>query len=166
MPIEHATTFPVKGQAFRVPVAFRNNVGQLVTGWTDPSCTVSVDGGAPAAGPTPVETGSSGLGFIVLDASTMNATHVEIVAQIANVSANKAVVVVRPLAISETGRWDADEVKRFERLLVNVFARLVNRNEIDQTSGATRVYDSTDAAVALSGLTGYDGETQRRGRLA
>jgi len=102
MAASDAHVFPVQNVAFRQYICFRDNTGELVTGWTVPSCVISIDGAASIAGPTPVEDPSAdGMGWIDLSAGNMNGRTIGIVATITNAGAKKYVAFLTTGGLSE-----------------------------------------------------------------
>lgn len=95
--------FPVKNVAYRHPVHFRKNDGTLITSWTSPSAIIVKDGGASAPSTNaPVESpAGSGLGYIDLTASEMNAEMVQFVADVTNADALEFVGVVSTGGLAE-----------------------------------------------------------------
>lgn len=64
---------PRKNTAFRMPVAFRDSDGELVTTWSGADSEVSIDGGSYADCTNEiVEIGTSGTGYLDLTAAEMN----------------------------------------------------------------------------------------------
>lgn len=83
-----ATPLPLKNTAFRFYFDLRTAAGVLVTGWTTPTATVSLDGGnyASSSG-TPTEIQTSGTGYLDLTAGEMNTNNTIIKVSVANTGA-------------------------------------------------------------------------------
>ena len=69
-----AIVFPVKNAAYRVYFTVRDSTGTVITSWTSPTATISKDGAATVSSTnTPTEIGTSGMGYLDLTATEMNA---------------------------------------------------------------------------------------------
>lgn len=133
-----ATTFPVKGQAFRLAgvITSASTLNPIAAGTL--TTTISKDGaafGAPA-GAGAVQIGTTGFLTIDLSAADMNANSI-----IVNVASNSAGAVnftrelVPEILTEPIGRWDAQTVIRYEQCGVQTFA--VYGNEYDFLAGGT-----------------------------
>lgn len=98
-----AIVFPVKNQAYRVYFTVRDSTGAVITSWTSPTAVVTKDGGATASSTnTPTEIGTSGLGYLDLTATEMNAYSTTIKVSVTNANSRDTVVVLITEGVTQT----------------------------------------------------------------
>src|SRR4051794_10857773 len=122
-----SSAFAVRGQPFRtsfktISIATGNPIAA-----TSLSAQISKDGGTfSSSGVTAAQIGSTGYGYVDLDATAMDANTILLrVTATGAVEFSKEIV---PLELTEpTGRYDTQAVHRLEQLLVQLYAALFNR---------------------------------------
>lgn len=96
MSASDATVFPVKNVAYRQYFTIRDITGAVITSWNTPTATISKDGGtASATSNNPVEIATnSGMGYIDLTSTEMNADAVIVKVAVINANAVNTVFSV------------------------------------------------------------------------
>lgn len=88
---------PTKNAAWRVYFTIFDNTGAIVTSWTSPAGSISKDGaGFAATTNAPVEIGTSGIGYVDLTATEMNADGVCLKLSVGNANAKPTPLFVAP----------------------------------------------------------------------
>lgn len=156
MAFADATAFPAKNQPFIIPVSIRDMDGNLVTGWTGAASSISVGGASAAAGATPTEVGSTGMGTLSLTADQMNGSLILVKVTVTNANALPYIAGIYTSDFSDdpstfsTNRWD--------RILAATYAWLWNYKTTRRVAGRAasifkvfrRGLDRTDANVFAS----------------
>lgn len=146
-----ATAVPVKNQAYRVTLPILDADGDLVTGATAPDSEVSKDGGAFADATneiTEIAT-ASGMYFLDLTATEMNADTVSVIVKTTSTGAKTTPIVMYP---NEVGDIDVD-VTAFGGT-AGTFA--AGRPEVNTTHAAGTAWGSgaiTAASIATDAFT-------------
>ncbi len=154
MAIADATSFPVKGQAFRTSgVITSSATSNPITAVLDTlRAQVSVDGGAfntSASNPVQVS-GNSGYWYVDLSPSEMNGNTVLLRVTAANAGAVEFAKEINPMDLSEpTGRYDTQTVVRFEQLFVQFYAVLLNYYNF-AVGGTSTIYKKDSSTPMLS----------------
>ena len=145
-----ASTFPVKGQAYRVTGKIVNaTTGNPITGaLTTPASTVSKDGAAFASTTTPVaEIGTTGYFYVDLSAAEMNANTVVVHVTAANADAVYASLCIFPVDLSESStHWMKQTVKRLEQGIMQMASWFVNKTKRNNSTGTITVRNVADSA--------------------
>lgn len=166
MAAENATTFPIRGQAYRVLLHFRDTSGNLITSWSSPAAILSKDGAATAStGSAPVEIGTSGMGYLELTAAEMTANSVQVKATVSNANATAFIEHIKPLIAEPTGNALSDSVIRFEKLIYNLYQYWINKSQLVRGSGALTVYKADGTTQALSATHSNTGEVAEKSEL-
>lgn len=166
MAASDATHFPMKNQAYRLMVVFRDADGMLITSWTGKASFVSIDGAAHVSSTAPVEIGTSGQGYIDLSASEMNGSHILVKCTVTNVGAGEFTAEIKPLQSEGTGNALADTVVRFEKVIWNVYQYLINRSTHARGTGRLEVYKTDGTTVAMSANYSNDSSNASRTELS
>lgn len=130
---------PAKNQAYRLYVGFITTAGAPVTSWTGAASSISLDGGAAAAGPVPIEIGTSGIGYMDFSAAQMNAGCVAGHYSVTNTNAVAvlfAIATWNPQDITPNGVWNEQPILRFEEMVKNIVAALYNLNDTSNATGS------------------------------
>lgn len=165
MAAENATPFPIRAQAYRALVSFRDTSGNLITSWSSPASSISKDGGGAASGPTPTEIGTTGMGYIDLTANQMDASHVQVKCTVSNASQTATVIEIVPLCAEPSGHALGPDIVRFEHLIYNLFQFFMNRSTMDR-SGNLVFYQEDGAASAFTGTHNNTGQIAERSKLS
>lgn len=165
MALEHATAFSMRGQTYRVFVSFRDASNTLITGWTGAASSISKDFGAAAAGAAPVEIGTTGMGYLELDATAMTATHVAVTCTVSNAGAKAFVGEVRPLVQDPADRADAGTI-RFENAIWNLWQYWMNRVVADYNQSKIFIYKADQTTVAFEGSIQFTSSSNLKGHLS
>jgi hypothetical protein len=171
MAASDALAFPIKNKAFRVTFPIFDADGDLVTGATTPDSEISKDGGTfvdCTNEATEIAT-ASGMYFLDLTATEMNADCVVIVVKTATAGAKSTPIVLHPLSIVEpttvpgfgTG---ATTPVGIEEVLAWLLA--LARNKITQTATTTTLRNDADAGNIGTSTVDDDGVTFTRGEWA
>jgi hypothetical protein len=172
------SAFPIKGQAFRLPVIFTivapntiltvadlADVGNILSNWSTATVNVYIDG-VVAATPTATasEIGMSGVGYVDLSAAQMNGSLIQFVASAtASSKTGRMNAAVHTIDMSDiTGRADAQATKRLEYYLMNMFQYMMNEVTAASTSLVVKKADGTDA---LTGVLNETDISTTRGKL-
>ena len=159
-----AIVFPIKGQAYRIPCAFRDNQGNLLTGWTGASVTAYPDNGAGVSVTIAEAPASSGVGYIDIPAAQMTANMVLVKATVSNASATAFTAAIYPLILTEpTGSWDAQTQYRFENILLNMAAALLNQQTL---TSSVNVISKRDGTQMLTGSYSETDTSAVRGKVS
>lgn len=154
MALADATPFPVKGQSFRLPIAFRDSTGQVVTGWTGRAAVYCKDGASfQSTANLPTEIQATGMGYIDLTDSEMDSQSVLVKATITNGGGYQCITATQPLDLTEfTGHWLAQDPLRFEQLFMNIATVLLNKVTAANLSVTAYEYDNTTTALTATYL--------------
>lgn len=162
-----STTFPVKGQAFRIYGVIKSSAtGNPITGGlTTLTATISKDGAAFASPAGSIaEVGTTGYFYVDLTSVDMTANCVMLHVTAANANAVYASVIVNPIDLDVTAGNAMDHaVKKPEQLIVQTHQYTNNRVDMGQTSGT--VYDHSGTAARTCTVSD-DGTTLARGKLS
>lgn len=157
-----ASTFPVKGQAYRISGKIVNaTTGNPITGGlTTPASTVSKDGAAFAATTTTVtEIGTTGYFYVDLSSTEMNANTVVVHVTAANADAVYASIEIKPADLSEPAGHARDAtVLRLEQFLVQLHMYWFNQVVRAIGTGTITLYNYGASAVktTMALITGSD----------
>ena len=133
MAFADATAFPAKGQAFIIPVSIRDMDGNLVTGWTGAASSISIDGASAAAGATPVEVGSTGMGSLSLTGAQMTGALILVKITVTNTNALPYIAGIYTSDFSDDPATFS--ANRWDRLLAANFAWLWNYKTTRRITG-------------------------------
>jgi hypothetical protein len=159
-----ATVFSIRGQAFRIPVAFRDTSGNLITAWTGAAATAYPDNGTGVSLTIAEAPTSSGVGYIDVPAAQMTASMTTVKATITNSNATAYIAPIYTIDLSEpVGAWDAQTIKKFEFILLDVAATLLNQQTIQ---GASNIVAKRDGTTKLSGTYIETDSSAVRGKLS
>jgi len=151
MAASDASTFPVKGQAYRISGKIVNaTTGNPITGGlTTLTSTVSKDGGAFASTTSAAaEIGTTGYFYVDLSATEMDAYTVIVHVTAANADAVYASIEIKPTVLSEPSGHARDAtVLRLEQLLVQVHMYFFNKVVRTISSGLISIYNYGASAV-------------------
>lgn len=151
MAAANAVPFPIRGQAFRALVSFRDTSGNLITTWNTPVAVLSKDGAATSSTASPpVEIGTSGMGYLELSATEMDASTVQVKCSVSNANQTATIIEITPLVAEPTGHALSQTIVRFEHLIYNLFQYWINRSTFDR-SGNLKVYKADGETPALTG---------------
>lgn len=165
-----ATYFPVKNQAYRLTRVFtlvttgKESSGSL----TSLAATVSKDQGAAAtATGTPTQVGTTGLVYLDLTATEMNADTVVIRFTSALANTVDVITVLTPVDLSEVvGRPDSASVKKMERFLLSLYRRWFNKRTQNRSTGAFTQYLADESTTDVSGTVSQASDTITVGESA
>jgi hypothetical protein len=162
-----ASPVPVKNKAWRVTFPILDADGDLVTGATGLDSEVSKDGGtfADAASEATEIATSSGMYYLDLTATEMNADTVAIIVKTSTVGAKTTVLVCYPYAITELSGAPAFGAGGMgvEEALSWLVAQM--RNKVTQTGSTTTLFkDDGSTTLSTSALTD-DNTTLTRGEF-
>jgi hypothetical protein len=153
-----ASTFPVKGQAYRVTgVVINATTGNPITGGlTGIASTVSKDGGAFASTTNAAsEIGTTGYFTVDLTASEMNANTVCVQVACSNTNAVYWKVVIIPVVLDELPtHWLLQTVKRLEQGICQMVAWFANKTKRNNTTGTITIRNAADSADVTTMATG------------
>lgn len=156
-----ATEFPIKGVAWRVTFPIFDADGDTVTGATGLDSEVSKDGGAFAdCTNEATEIGSSGIYYLDLTSTEMNADTVAIRVQTSTSGAKTTILVRYPLNMSEPSAAPTWNMK-WERVLAWTLLRL--RNKETTTDSTITVYADDGSTTVATYSRSDDGTTYTRG---
>jgi hypothetical protein len=150
----NAQILPTRGQAYPIPLSFRDTSGNLITGWTGLSVIVSTDFGAfnlsVNAGTETLYSGvGSGLGTILLAASEMTGNIVQVRATVTNTNATACTVTVFTFSTPvTTGNFLEQSPIRTDNLLMDIWVALWSQAS---RQGSTMTYDNVDGSVRGTG---------------
>ena len=171
MSLANCTTFPIKGQAFKCAFVVKSLLtgSPLTGGLATLASTVSKDGGNFAATTTaPTEIQTSGMGYIALSATEMNADLVVIQVTSSSTNAITHTIEIRPMVTAESaGQWLDQSTVRFEQGIVHMSAFLMNYHTLSSATETVYGRDSSTALFSgsLSGVASAS-STQSRAKLA
>lgn len=168
MAASDAQPFPVKNKAWRVTFPILDADGDLVTGATGLDSEISKDGGAftdCGFEATEIAT-SSGIYYLDLTATEMNADTVAIIVKTTTSGAKTTVITAYPVEIKElTGiAGFADGATGLEELLSYLLA--LSRNKMTQTSSTTTLYRNDGTTVQGTAAVSDNGTTFTRDEWA
>ncbi len=154
-----ASTFPVKGQAYRISGKIVNaTTGNPITGGlTTLTSTVSKDGAAFASTTSAAaEIGTTGYFYVDLSSTEMNANTVIVHVTAANADAVYASIEIKPVDLSESAtHWMKQTVKRLEQGIQQGAAWIVNKNKRNNSTGTITLRNAADSAD-LTTMAGYE----------
>ena len=154
MAVADITLQPIKGQAFRLHFCIIDiTTGNPITaGLTGLAAVVSKDDDAFASTTaTPTEIGSTGIGYLDLSATEMNATVVIVKVSATNSNAKAQVFEIPTASLGEvTGRADGQTVLRIEQYLAQLYRLFMNREVWDTANASMTLYNDADTAAALT----------------
>jgi hypothetical protein len=146
----NATVFAVNGQGYRLPCAFVDTSGNLITGWTGATATAYPDNGSGASVTIAESPVGSGVGYIDIPATQMSCSMCMVVATVTNANMTAFKAAVRTMNLGKfTGRYDAQAVILFEQMLQDVFI-LLGANGASQT-GAALSFQNPDGSNHFGG---------------
>lgn len=161
------TQFPVKGQAFRCAFVIKSLTtgNPLSGGLTSLAGTVSKDGGTFSSLTTaPTEIGTTGIGYVDLSATEMNARHILVSVTASNSNAVTHVIEIRTADLADTAGHPLDaSVKKLEQVQVGVLGFLTNKHTLSQNTETTYGRDNTTVLFtgSVSGLVDAGGTVTR-----
>ena len=163
-----AMPFPIKNHAFCVVFPILDADGDLVTGAAALDSEVSKDLGTFADctnEATEIAT-SSGVYYLNLTATEMNADVVSVIVKTSTSGAKTTVLTFYPVSIVEPTAKPgyADGVTGVEEVLAWLLA--LSRNKITQTSTTTTLRNDADSGNITTSTVSDDGTTFTRGRWA
>jgi hypothetical protein len=154
-----AKPIPVKNAALRITFAIYDNTGSLVTGATGLDSEVSKDGGTFADctnEATEIAT-SSGIYYLDLTSTEMNADTVAIQVKTSTANAKTSVFIIYPYEAGDTNTFADDLLKRDMSAVSGESARSplnamrILRNKVDAVNGI--VYKEDDSTSAWTFAT-------------
>ena len=161
----NALPFPLYGQAYRIPVAFRDTSGNLLTGWTGAAANAYPDNGTGSTCTIAESPANSGIGYIDLTATQMSCSMVTVVATITNANMTAYVAAIQVLNMQQfNGRWDAQSIQRLEQLFIDLYVGLA-LNGASQT-GAAMVMNNPDGSSHFSGTITENTTSAVRSKMA
>jgi hypothetical protein len=157
------STFPVKGQAYRVTGKIVNGTtGNPITGGlTTLTSTVSKDGAAFASTTSAAaEIGTTGYFTVDLSATEMDAYTVVVHVTAANANAVYSSICLIPVVLDESStHWMKQTVKRLEQGIMQMASWFVNKTKRNNTTGTITVRNVADSAdVTTLGVNETSGE--------
>jgi len=160
-----ASPVPVKNKAWRVTFPIMDADGDLVTGATGLDSEVSKDGGTfvdCTSEATEIAT-ASGMYFLDLTATEMNADTVAIIVKTTSVGAKTTSLVCYPYMISELSAAPAFGAAGMgiEEALSWIVAQM--RNKITQTATTTTLFKDDGSTTESTSTISDDGTTLTRG---
>lgn len=184
MAASDASPFPIKNQAFRVTVPLFDNDGDLVTGAAGLDSEVSKDGGTftDCTNEATELATSSGIYYLDLTASEMNADTVAVIVKTSTTDAKTTPLVLYPVTLSEpmlgvnVEEWSEGDVaaveSKIDLLDTNVdtllarltAARALLLDQLDNTVAGTVGYRVAKLAIALINklvITEATGDTEQ-----
>jgi hypothetical protein len=159
-----ASPWPVKNQAFRVTFPIWKNDSTLITGATGLDSEVSKDGGTFADctnEATEIAT-SSGIYYLDLTASEMNADTVAVIVKSSSTGAVTTVLTLYTVSLTEptaAPTWPTDIEKALAWLVA------LARNKVTSTSTTFTLRNDADNANISTGTLSDDGSTATRGEM-
>lgn len=164
----NATPWPVRGQLFNLGGTINNygNGNPIASGLTGLSATISRDDAAPVATTNaPVEIGTNtGIFSLDLTANEMQCSKAVVIVSSTASGAMARTLVVSTLNLAWfAGRWDAESVKRFEQLLIDI--NVFMYGSISQTAAST-VVQNPDGSSKVSGVLVQSTDSAYRGPLS
>lgn len=149
--------FPVRGQAYRIPVIFRDQNGAVVTNWTGATATVCTDQATWTTATPPMELPSpGGVGFLDLTAQQMDGSIVLVVCTISNPGAQRFDATIRTVDLTER----AGRETWLERMVSKLYSRWFNKTMVNQNQVA--IYKHGSTVPLCTGTIEYTGaETVR-----
>ena len=168
------STFPVKGQAYRLTGKIVNaTTGNPITGGlTVLTSTVSKDGAAFASTTSAAaEIGTTGYFTVDLTSTEMDAYTVVVHVSASNTNAVYASICMLPIVVSEEDdAWDDQTVKRLEQALLQGAAYSLNKvtitNADENGAGTITLYKRDGTTAWLTGTVSDDGTVTMKGTLA
>jgi hypothetical protein len=176
-----ATVFPPKNTPFRLAIAFRDNTGALITGWTGAASTLVIDAASPAAGGTPTEVGSSGLGYLDLTAAEMNGQLIEVACTITNANAKAFVgfiytngVVQMTAGLPTTSNiWAqadfgdaAGRATTVGQQLAQIWRYLFNGQRVDKNAQTQTLYRDDSVTPLVTGTITVNSSVTSKGKMS
>lgn len=163
-----AQPFPIKNKAFRVVFPLLDADGDLVTGATTPDSEISKDQGTFADCTnemTEIAT-ASGVYYLDLTATEMNADCVVIIAKSATAGMKTTVMTIYPIDLKEPTGVPAYGAggAGLEEILAWIMA--LQRNKLTQTSTTSTLRNDADSATIATSTIADDGTTLTRGEWA
>lgn len=165
MAASDAHPWPIKNVAYRVTFGIFKNDGTLITAAAGLDSEVSKDAGTFADctnEATEIAT-SSGVYYLDLTATEMNADTVAIVVKTSSTGAVPTVLVLYPVSITEPSgppAWPATVEGALGWLVA------LGRNKMTQTSTTTTLRNDADSATIATSAVSDDGTTYTRGEYA
>lgn len=168
MAASDAQPFPVKNKAWCVIFPILDADGDLVTGATGLDSEISKDLGTFADctnEATEIAT-SSGVYYLNLTATEMNADCVSIIVKTSSVGAKTTVLTVYPVSLVEPTAKPgfADGVTGIEEAIA--WLQALSRNKITQTATTTTLRNDADSGNITTSTVSDDGTTFTRGEWA
>jgi len=163
-----AMPFPIKNRAFRVVFPILDADGDLVTGATTPDSEVSKDQGTftDCTNEMTEIASASGVYYLDLTATEMNADCVTVIAKTATAGAKTTVLTMYPVDIKEPTAAPTYGAggSGVEEVLAWLLA--LNRNKLTQTSSLTTLRNDADSGNVGTSSISDDGTTLTRGEWA
>lgn len=154
-----ATAIPVKNQAYRVTFPILDADGDLVTGAAGLDSEISKDGGTFAdvtAEATEIAT-ASGMYYLDLTATEMNADTVAIIVKTTTSGAKTTPIVLYPMDVSEPSQGAPPATPTPEQMLTYLYFMVRNKNE--ETSSEHSVYDNAGTTKLFKAAMTDNGTT-------
>lgn len=147
MAANNATLFPIRGQEFRLPCAFRDTSGNLITGWTSLTATAYPDNGSGVSVTIAESPANSGVGYIDIPAAQMSASMTLVKATCSNTNSTAFVATCYTLNLTEpTGAWNAQSPMLYEQMIMNIAAVVMNAQTV---AGAQRTITKRDGVTTM-----------------
>lgn len=168
MAASDASTFPVKGQAYRISGKIVNSsTGNPITGGlTTLTSTVSKDGGAFASTTSAAaEIGTTGYFYVDLSSTEMNANTVIVHVTAANANAVYASIEIKPADLTESStHWYKQTVKRLEQGIYQAAAWFANKTKRNNSTGTITIRNAADSAdITTMAVNETSGEEVKAG---
>lgn len=158
MAASDAKPFPIKNQAYRVTFPILDADGDLVAGAAGLDSEVSKDAGTFAdvtAEATEIAT-SSGMYYLDLTATEMNADTVALIVKTTTTGAKTTPIVLYPMDVSEPSQGAPPETASLEVMMKYLYFMFRNKNV--ETSTEHSVYDNAGTTklfkAAMADVTG------------
>lgn len=166
-----AMPWPIKNRAYRITFPIFDDDGDLVTGAASLDTEISKDGGtfADATNEAQEIATSSGIYYLDLTATEMNADTVAIIVKTGTAGAKTTPIVLYPISITEpTGvpafGAGATVPIGIEEVLAWLLA--LSRNPMLQTSSKTTLRNDDDTSTIAESTVADDGTTFTRGKFS
>lgn len=166
-----AMPWPIKNRAYRITFPIFDADGDLVTGAASLDTEISKDGGtfADATNEAQEIATSSGIYYLDLTATEMNADTVAIIVKTSTPGAKTTPIVLHPISITEpTGvpafGAGATVPIGIEEVLAWLLA--LSRNPMLQTSSKTTLRNDDDTSTIAESTVADDGTTFTRGKFS
>lgn len=168
MAASDAHPFPIKNRAFRVTFPILDADGDLVTGAAGLDSEVSKDGAtfADATNEATEIATSSGVYYLDLTASEMNADTVAVIVKTSTTGAKTTTLVVYPLALAEPSAVPAFGAGGAGLEEAVAWLLALSRNKLTQTASTTTLRNDADTAAVATSSVSDDGTTFTRGEWA